>query len=258
MTLTVPTYPDLAGKVAVVTGGSRGIGAQTCRYFAANGMTVVVSGRDKEAIDAVVADLRAESATAVGVAADVTDADDVAELLAATEREVGPPDVLAAFAGFDHGPAPLADVTEERWHEVLDGNLTSVYLTVRAFLPGMVARGGGSIITMASSAGRQVGQSSIPYAAAKAGLLMFTKRVATDVAKDRVRINTISPAGILTERQEQRIPEQKRAEIARTKFPIPRWGTPADCANAALFLASSASAWITGQTIDVTGGKVMV
>lgn len=254
----IPRYPDLAGKVAVVTAGSRGIGAQTCRFFAANGMKVVVSGRDKAALDAVVTELRDGGAEAVGVTADVTDRTEVTELVAATERAFGTPDVVCAFAGFDHGPAPLAEVTDRSWHEIIDGNLTSVFLTVQGFLPGMVERRSGSIITMSSSAGRQVGQSSIPYATAKAGLLMFAKRVAIDVAKDRVRVNVISPAGILTERMEQRIPPHAREEISRKNFPIQRWGTTSDCANAALFLASTASEWVTGQTIDVTGGKVMV
>lgn len=254
----LPRYPDLAGKIALVTGGSRGIGAQTCRFFAANGMRVVVNGRDKAALDAVVAELRDGGAEAVGVAADVAVRTGVAELVAATVREFGVPDVVCAFAGFDHGPAPLSEVTDETWHEVVDGNLTSAFLTVQGVLPGMVERGSGSVITMSSTAGRQVGQSSIPYAVAKAGLLMFAKRVAMDVAKNGVRVNVISPAGILTERMEQRLPAHVREEVGRTRFPIPRWGTTTDCANAALFLASTASEWITGQTIDVSGGKVMV
>jgi len=257
MAASMSSYPDLAGKVAVVTGGSRGIGARTCRFFAANGMKVAVGGRDKDAIQVVVDAIRAEGGTATGVVADVTNKAAVAELLDTTERELGPVDVLAAFAGFDLGQGPLDGVTEENWHEVIDGNLTSTFLTVQAFLPGMMARGSGSIITMASTAGRLAGRASIPYSAAKAGVLMFTRRVALDAGAGNVRVNALAPSAILTEKQEQRIPAEMREKVAQ-QFPIARWGTPEDCANAALFLASEASGWITGQTIDVSGGKVML
>ncbi|HEX2132664.1 MAG TPA: SDR family NAD(P)-dependent oxidoreductase [Actinophytocola sp.] len=253
----MPSYPDLAGKVAVVTGGSRGIGARTCRYFAANDMKVVVSGRDKDAIQAVVDTIRADGGTATGVAADVTDKAAVAELAETAEREFGPVGVLAAFAGFDLAPGTLDEISEQDWHTVVDGNLTATFLTVQAFLPGMIAGGGGSIVTMASAAGRAPARSSIAYATAKAGVLMFTKRVALDVGAHGVRINCIAPSAILTERQEQRLPEQVREQVAK-QFPISRWGTPDDCANSALFLASEASSWITGQTLDVAGGKVMI
>jgi 3-oxoacyl-[acyl-carrier protein] reductase len=258
MSGAVPTYPDLAGKVAVVTGGSRGIGARACQYFAANGMAVAVSGRDKEAIQSVVDGIRASGGTATGVVADVTDKAAVEDLVRAVESDLGPVDVLAAFAGFDVGrPGPLDEVGEDVWHQVIDGNLTSAFLTVQAFLPGMVERRSGSIITMASTAGRLAGKASIPYATAKAGLLMFTRRVALDVGVHNVRINAIAPSAILTERQEQRLPADIREKVAQ-QFPVPRWGTPEDCANAALYLASDASGWVTGQTIDVSGGKVML
>jgi 3-oxoacyl-[acyl-carrier protein] reductase len=256
--MSIPVFPDLAGKVAVVTGGSRGIGATACAYFAANGMKVAVSGRDKDAIGSVVDGIRAAGGTATGVVADVTDKAAVEDLVRSAESGLGPTDVLAAFAGFDVGrPGPLEDVTEDVWHQVLTGNLTSAFLTVQAFLPGMVARGGGSVITMASTAGRLPGKASIPYATAKAGLLMFTRRVALDVGVHDVRVNAIAPSAILTGRQEERLPAEVREKVAQ-QFPIPRWGTPEDCANAALYLASSASGWVTGQTIDVTGGKVML
>jgi 3-oxoacyl-[acyl-carrier protein] reductase len=255
--MSIATYPDLAGKVAVVTGGSRGIGARTCRHFAANGMKVVVNGRDKDAIQSVVDSIVADGGVAVGVAGDVTDRAAVEELREAAEREFGQVDVLAAFAGFDLGQGTLDTVTDENWHAVIDGNLTATFLTVQAFLPGMEERRGGSVITMASTAGRLAGRASIPYSAAKAAVLMFTRRVALDAGAHDVRVNAIAPSAILTEKQEQRIPAEMREKVAQ-QFPIARWGTPEDCANAALFLASDASGWVTGQTIDVTGGKVML
>jgi len=258
MIANMPSYPDLAGKVAVVTGGSRGIGAQTCRFFAANGMRVAVVGRDGAAIKSVVQDIESRSGEAVGVIADCTDREALDELRARTERELGPVDVLCAFAGYDLGPAPIETVTEEIWRAVLDGNLTATFLTISAFLPGMIERKGGSIITMSSAAGRLPGWSSVAYAAAKAGILMLTRRIALDVGKHNIRINALAPSAILTERQERRIPAEVREQVIKDQFLIARWGTPADCANAALFLASDASSWITGQTTDIAGGKIMM
>lgn len=258
MSSNIPTYPDLAGKVAVVTGGSRGIGAETCRYFAANGMKVAVGGRDKDAIQLVVDDILAAGGEAIGVVADCTDNAAIDDLRETTERELGPIDVLAAFAGFDLGPAPLDDLTEESWRSVIEGNLTATFLTLKGFVPGMVERKGGSIITMSSAAGRLPGWSSVAYAAAKAGILMLTRRVALDVGKYNVRINALAPSAILTEKQERNIPEHVRQQVIDEQFLIARWGTPADCANAALFLASDASSWITGQTTDIAGGKIMI
>lgn len=254
----IPHYPDLAGKVAVVTGGSRGIGAETCRYFAANGMKVAVVGRDPDALESVVKDIESRDGEAIGVIADCTDRAALGALLARTEGELGPVDVLAAFAGFEPGPIPIENVVEEPWREVIEGNLTSSFLTVTTFLPGMISRERGSIITMSSAAGRLPGWSSVAYAVAKAGILMLTRRIALDVGKHNVRINALAPSAVLTERQEQRIPLKVREQVIKEQFLIARWGTPADCANAALFLASDASAWITGQTTDIAGGKIMM
>lgn len=258
MTSTIPTYPDLAGKVAVVTGGSRGIGAETCRFFAANGMKVAVGGRDTDALATVVDDIRAHGAAALAVPADCTDRSAVRAMHATVREQWGPVDVLAAFAGFDLGQASLDETTDDDWETVLDGNLTATFRTVTEFVPAMTERGSGSIITMSSAVGRQPGYGSAAYAAAKAGILMLTRRVALEVGKHNVRVNAIAPSAILTERQAERIPEHVRDKVTAEQFLIARWGTPADCAQAALFLASDASSWITGQTTDIAGGKVML
>jgi len=255
---SIPRYPDLAGKVAVVTGGSGEIGAETCRFLAANGVKVTVSGRNEDAIDAVVDGIRAESGEAIGVVADCLDSAALDELRATTERELGPVDVLCAFAGFDSGPTPLEQVTEAAWREMLDSNLTTTFLTLQAFLPSMTRRGTGSVITMSSAVGRLPGWASVGYATAKAGILMLTRRIAQDVGRYNVRVNALAPSAILTEKQEQRIPEAVRNKVIEEQFAIARWGTPADCAYAALFLASDASSWITGQTTDIAGGKIMI
>ncbi|MBO1414236.1 SDR family oxidoreductase [Streptomyces sp. FH025] len=250
-------YSDLTGKVVVITGGSRGIGAETARAFAHQGAAVAVLGRDRAALDAVADDLRALGVGALGLVADSTDAAALATAAERIGRELGPVDVLAAFAGGDGYPVPTVRETEEHWRSVLDGDLTATFLTVRAFLPGLLERGRGSIVTMASTAGRLPGGSSAAYAVAKAGVLMFTRHLALEVAGQGVRVNAIAPGAVRTERTAGRMPPEVQAAVAAA-HPLGRLGEPADIASAALFLASEASAWITGQTLDVSGGRVIV
>lgn len=257
MTSTVPTYPDLAGRAALVTGGSRGIGAETARLLAANGVRVVAVGRDKAALEATVAGLRDAGGEAFGIAADCTDPAELERLREEAERAVGPIDVLCAFVGGGGDPVPIERMTLEQWRSVLDLNLTSTFLAVHTFLPGMIERGAGSIITMASTAGRLPGGAASSYAAAKAGVLMFTRHVAGEVGRHGVRVNCLSPSAIMTESQQERIPADRIPMIVK-QFPLGRIGVPADVAQAALFLASDSSSWLTGLTIDVAGGRIMI
>ena len=252
------TYSDLANKVAVVTGGSRGIGAATARALAANGAKVAVNGRDATAIGAVVAEIQTTGGRAIGVAADCTDYSAVEQLRQRVEDELGPVDVLVVFAGGGViKPGPVENVTEKEWQSVIDGNLTATFLTVKSFLPGMMTRQRGSIVTMASAAGRLPSSAPSPYSAAKAGIIMFSRNLATDVAKHGVRVNCISPAAVLTERTKLHMSANQQKEVSAL-HPLGRLGTPEDIASAAMFLASESSSWITGITLDVAGGRVMI
>jgi 3-oxoacyl-[acyl-carrier protein] reductase len=254
----VATYPDLANKIAVVTGGSRGIGAATARSLAACGAKVVVNGRDTNAINALIADIQSKGGRAIGIAADCTDFSALERLRGRVEQELGPVDVLAAFAGGGIiRPGPAEKVSEQEWRSVIDGNLTATFLTVKSFLPGMIERRRGSILTMASTAGRLPSAAPAPYSAAKAGIIMFSRNLANDVAKYGIRVNCISPAAVLTERTRQLMSEAQQKEIA-AMHPLGRLGAPEDIASAALFLASESSSWITGITLDVAGGRVMI
>jgi 3-oxoacyl-[acyl-carrier protein] reductase len=255
---TVGVYPDLAGKVAVVTGGSGGIGAATCRLLAANGARVVVNGRDQARIQAVVDAIHADGGEAIGVTGDCTDLAAIERMRQQVEQDFGPAEVLAAFVGSGRArPGPVADVPEEDWRSTVDGSLTATFLTLKSFLPGMSQRGRGAIVTMASSAARLPGLGApAPYVAAKAGVIMLTRQVASEVGRHGVRVNCLAPHTILTEQIQRVAPEEWREKMAAA-IPLGRLGTPEDVALAAVFLASDSAAWITGVTLDVAGGYVM-
>jgi 3-oxoacyl-[acyl-carrier protein] reductase len=254
----VPIYPDLAGKVAVVTGGSRGIGAATCRLLAASGARVAVNGREQTAIDAVVDEIRSAGGWAIGVPADCTDFAAIERMRQQVEQELGPVDVLAAFvAGGRAGPGPTAQLGEQEWRSTIDGTLTATFLTVKSFLPGMIERRHGAIVTMASSAARLPLGAPVAYAAAKAGVIMFSRHVASEVGQYGIRVNCLSPHTILTETVQRQMPEARQREWA-AMVPLGRLGTPEDVALAALFLLSDSAAWLTGVTLDVAGGRIML
>ena len=253
-----PIFPDLAGRVALVTGGSRGIGAATCVALGANRARVAVGGRDPQAIEETVAATRAAGGEAIGVAGDCTAPDDLERVRAEIERQLGPTDVVAAFAGGFRARTPLLESTLDDWRAVVDSNLTATFLTLKAFAPGMVQRGRGSIVTMASNAGRFL---DIPltasYAAAKAAIVMLTRHAAKELGPDGVRVNCVAPATTLTDRVAGLMDEETRAGIA-AMAPLGRLGTPEDSAFATLYLASDAAAYLTGVTLDVAGGRIML
>jgi 3-oxoacyl-[acyl-carrier protein] reductase len=250
-------YPDLSGKVAAVTGGSRGIGAATATALAANGATVAVIGRDPDALARVVEGILAAGGTALGVRADCTDEPDTLAAASAISEQLGPVDILAAFAGGNGMPVPTAQETIAHWHEVVESNLSCTFLTISAFLPSMLERHSGSIITMSSSAARQAAQSNAAYAAAKAGVIALTRHLANEIAPHGIRVNCLAPSAVENDRMRQWMTAEQRQQLAAS-FPLRRIGQPDDIASATLFLASRASSWITGITLDISGGKIMV
>jgi 3-oxoacyl-[acyl-carrier protein] reductase len=255
---SVPNYPDLADKVAVVTGGSRGIGAATVEVLAANGVRVAVNGRDETAIQGVVDRVSERGGEAVAAPADVCDFEALQSMRERVEGELGPADMLVAFAGGFGSMTPVQDTTEAEWHSVIESNLTSTFLTVKSFVPGMIDRRSGSVVTMSSNAGRFLDITlTASYAAAKAGIAMFTRHVAKEVGPYGIRANCVAPATTLSERVESIMPAERRAEIG-AMAPLGRLGLPEDTAMAALFLVSEAASWLTGVTLDVAGGRIML
>lgn len=249
----------LNGKITLVTGSSRGIGAAIARLFAQEGAKVAVHGRDATAISAVQAEIERAGGQAMQAAADVTKFTEIEALRRQVEQAFGPIDILVTNAGGSFTmPGPLEQTSEEGWHASVDGNLTATFLTIKSILPGMKERKSGNIITISSAAARRPHPGSpIPYAAAKAGIEILTQDLAAQVGPYGIRANCIAPETILTERNEQRIPDAQKLALV-DMHPLRRLGTPEDVARSALFLASDEAAWITGIVLDVAGGAVMV
>jgi 3-oxoacyl-[acyl-carrier protein] reductase len=249
----------LTGKVAWVSGSSRGIGAAIAQEFARHGARVVVHGRDEAAMTGVRSAIERAGGTAIQVAADTTNFADIERLRQRTEAELGPIDIVVANAGGSPvRPAPLEEISEEGWRASVDANLTATFLTLKSVLPGMKERGSGCVITMSSAAARRAHPGSpMAYAAAKAGIELLTKEVAAQAGPFGVRANCIAPETILTEGSADLIPPATQEMLVQA-HPLRRLGTPLDVARAAVFLASADAAWITGIVVDVAGGAVLV
>jgi 3-oxoacyl-[acyl-carrier protein] reductase len=249
---------ELEGRVALVTGSSRGIGAAIAVLFAGHGARVAVHGRDEAAVRSVTSRIEEAGGHALAVTGDVTRFEQIEAMRAVIEERLGPADILVANAGGNAvRPGPMEDIDESGWRQVIDDNLTATFLTIKAFLPGMKARGRGAIITMSSAAARRpTAQSPIAYAAAKAGVDVLTRELALQAGPSGVRVNCIAPETILTERNRQQISPAVQEQL-RLAHPIQRLGRPDDVAEAALFLASERAGWLSGITVDVAGGSVL-
>jgi 3-oxoacyl-[acyl-carrier protein] reductase len=249
----------LQGRVALVTGSSRGIGQAIAAEFARQGAAVAVHGRNEDTLAGVVTAIRNDGAKVIGVTGDVTSFSDIEVMRHQIEGSLGPVDTLVANAGASLSPpALLEDIPETGWRATVDANLLATFLTLKSFLPGMKHRRRGTIITIASSAGRKPdARAPIPYGAAKAGIALMTQDVATQAGPSGIRVNCIAPETILTARNREQIPPAQQSAMAEF-HPLKRLGTPDDVASAAVFLASDAAAWITGLVLDVTGGAVMI
>ncbi|MGZ2484136.1 3-oxoacyl-[acyl-carrier protein] reductase [Rhizobium pisi] len=255
--LNIPLFPDLAGKTALITGGSGGIGAETARWFAHNGVQVTIAGRDRSRIEHVRASLAAISAGHAAIELDCTSADQLEAARATLIERQGGLDILIAFAGGGTSrPAPIEQVTEQDWRSSLDNNVTATFLTLRTFAADLKKSGRGAAVTMASTAGRAPSAAPLGYGVAKAGIVLLTQQLAQDLGPDGVRVNCISPSAVLTDRTAEHMPPQMRQKIADA-HPLRRLGTPADIAAATLFLASESAGWLTGATLDIAGGRLM-
>ncbi len=219
-------YPDLAGKTAFVTGGSKGIGAATCRLLAENGAKVAVVARGLEAAEELAAELRRDGAEAIALSADCTAPEQVGRARAAAEERLGPVGLLVPFAGGFESFTPVAEMTVEEFRTVVDDNLTSTFITVRAFLPAMIERRSGAIVTMSSISARFLDKlTQAAYAAAKAGVIMFTRHLAIEVGEHGIRANCVAPGTTMSERIE-RVMTPEAIDYTAALSPLRRLGAP--------------------------------
>jgi 3-oxoacyl-[acyl-carrier protein] reductase len=246
---------SLIGRSALITGASSGIGAATAVLFAELGASVVVGYHKNEAgAAAVVEQIRQSGGQAQAIRADVRQAGEISRLVA----EAGAVDILVNNAGWLVERKSLAQVTEERWDEIMDLNLKSALLCSQAVVPGMIQRGRGSIVNIVSIAGRDGGGPGAgAYATAKGGLIALTKAMAKELAPQAVRVNAVSPGVIDTPFHEVFSTPEMMANFVKT-IPLGRVGTSQEVASVIAFVASDAASYLTGETIEVNGGQLML
>ncbi|MGB0497268.1 MAG: glucose 1-dehydrogenase [Rubricella sp.] len=242
----------LEGKTAVVTGGGSGFGLGIARKFVSEGATVMIAD-----IDEAAARSAAEALGAHAFTVDVSKGESVEALAAEVRTVFGDLDILVNNAGVTHLPAPMEDVSEEDFDRVLAVNAKSVYLTARAFVPAMKARGSGAILNIASTAGVSPRPRLNWYNASKGWMITATRAMAVELAPAGVRVNAINPVAgetpLLKSFMGQDTPEI-RAKFLST-IPLGRFSTPEDMGNAACFLCSDEAAMITGVALEVDGGR---
>jgi NAD(P)-dependent dehydrogenase (short-subunit alcohol dehydrogenase family) len=243
----------MRGKVALVAGASRGIGAATAEAFAAAGAAVVLGARDAGALAAVVTRIEADGGRAIAVPADVADAESAENLAGAALREFGRLD--AAFNNATDGPrpAPLAEIDPAEFDRGIATNVRGTFLGMKFQVPAMLRSGGGAIVNMASIAGVNGTANLAAYVAGKAGIIGLTKVAALDYADQGIRVNVVAPGPILTHHLEAAGPEAQR--LAGLSTPMRRTGTAAEVAQAVLWLCSPQSSFITGIVLPVDGGQ---
>ncbi|MGH9767745.1 MAG: SDR family NAD(P)-dependent oxidoreductase [Blastocatellia bacterium] len=251
-------YLDLSGKVALVTGASSGIGRATAIALAEAGAAVAINYHRNEAgAEEAKQKIVAAGASAFTVQADVTRSADVRRMVEETGAAFGPVEILVNNAGSLIERLRLLELTEDRWDEVIDLNLKSAFLCAQAVAASMIERESGVIVNVTSIAGRNGGAlGSIHYSTAKGGMITMTKGLAKELAPHGVRVNAVSPGVIDTPFHEQfSTPEALRNFV--NVIPMGRIGAPEEVARVILFLASGASSYLAGETVEVNGGMLM-
>ena len=243
----------LAGKVAIVTGGARGIGRAIVEAFAAEGASIAVISRSQEAAESVAASLRATGTRTLAFEASPANDDDARRAVAATVEALGPIDILVNNAGFSRR-IPFVEMSPADWDELMNVNLRGVFLMTRHVVPVMLEIGSGRIINIASQIGQRGAPQLVHYAAAKAGVIGFTKALARELGP-AITVNAIAPGPIWTDMIRGRDPSWY--EQIQQELPLGRIGTPEEVAPSAVFLASSDGALYTGQTLGPNSGHVM-
>ena len=249
----------LEGKVALITGGTSGIGSATAIRFAEEGAAVAITGRNSERGQQVVDSIVAKGGEALFIRSDVCIADDCRQAVEKTLERFGKIDVLFNNAGVFH-PRTIPDCTEQEWDETIDSSLKGAFLMSKYALPSMIERGSGSIIHTSSGWGILGGDKAAAYCAAKGGLIVMAKAMAIDHGPDGIRVNCVCPGDVMTpmlpdDAVKRGISWDEYAEGAKNR-PLGRIGTTKEIADAVLFLASDESSFVTGEALVVDGGGV--
>ncbi|TAK52786.1 MAG: 3-oxoacyl-ACP reductase FabG [Gammaproteobacteria bacterium] len=255
----------LAGRVALVTGAARGLGRATALQLAREGAIVVVNDLRRELALAAVQEIGAADGRAWSHIADVSDEDQVEAMVAAVTERSGTIDILVNNAGLMRSTRPVESISLDEWQRLLAVNVTGVFLCMRAVLPILKKKRSGRIVNVSSSAGRSMSTfNGAHYTACKAAVLGLTRHVANEAAPYGINVNAIAPGSFATEGGLELfggMPQEVLAgiiEAEQKKIPLRRFGSPQDVANAVAFLCSDESAYITGATIDINGGDLMM
>ncbi len=244
----------LEGKVAIITGASRGIGAAAARVFAQAGAAVVLAARDEQSLALVARDILAAGGQALAVPTDVGDPTAVERLVQQTLDAYGRLDAAFNNAADGRMPTPLADILVEDFERAVRGTLMGVFLCMKYEIPAMLAGGGGAIVNMSSTGGLRGVRGMAGYVASKHGVIGLTKTAALDYAERNIRVNAVAPGPILTHRL-MVLSDEVRAPLARS-VPMGRLGQPEEIAHAAAWLCSDQAPFITGATLPIDGGKL--
>jgi dihydroanticapsin dehydrogenase len=242
-----------SGKVAIVTGGSRGIGKATAKLFAQEGANVVITARDQTRLET-----SAKELNVIGIAGDIRKSQDVEDVVKKTVEKFGRIDILVNNAGIFPKVKPLHEISEKEWNEVIDINLTGQFRFTKAMIPHMM-KNGGCIINVSSDAGLKSFENfeADAYSASKAALIQLTKAWAIEYAKHKIRINCVCPGMVETDMTQPFLRTEVDRDITIADHPIGRIGVPDDVAHAILYLASEDSSWITGAILSIDGGAAL-
>src|SRR3954470_24998591 len=242
----------LEGKVAVITGGARGIGLAIARAFVREGAAVAIADISREGADAAVVRLKQQGARALPTAVDVAESASVSAMMRSVVDAFGRVDLLVNNAGVG-GNTPFLELGLEEWNKIIGINLTGAFLVAQACAREMVKTGGGKIVNIASLSGQRGGNGRAAYGSAKAGLELLTKVMAVELSPHNINVNNIAPGAIETEMAKYAHDEATRAAY-NYLTPMTRYGTPEEIADAAVFLCSDESRYVHGHTLNVDGG----
>lgn len=250
---------DLTGKVAIVTGSSRGIGRAIAEELAAQGAKVVISSRKQDACDVVAAEINAAhgDGTAVAIAASISDKVQLQDLFARTKEQLGPVDILVCNAASNPYYGSMDGIEDEQFRKVLDNNVLSNHWLIQLALPDMRAKGDGAIIVVSSIGGLRGSPTIGAYNVSKAADFQLVRNYAVENGEHGIRVNAIAPGLVKTDFARALWENPKALAATEARLPMRRIGEPRDIAGAAVYLSSPAAKWITGQMIVVDGGATI-